>query len=90
MRQRATIFTMKQTDARITKLMSRLTVLERERVEILAEIKAQRSMQSEGTSAIKVSGNAGPTKRRVGYQGLSLRLSVGPEIGWTDSIYEDQ
>ena len=59
MRQRATIFTMKQTDARITKLMSRLTVLERERVEILAEIKAQRSMHSEGTSAIKVSGNAG-------------------------------
>jgi hypothetical protein len=59
MRQRATIFTMKQTDARITELMSRLTVLERERVEILAEINAVRSMQSEGTAAIKVSGKAG-------------------------------
>lgn len=50
---------MKQTDARITELMSRLTVLERERVEILAEINALRSMQSEGTAAIKVSGKAG-------------------------------
>jgi hypothetical protein len=59
MRQRATIFTMKQTDARITELMSRLTVLERERVEILAEINALRSMQSQGTAATKVSGNAG-------------------------------
>jgi hypothetical protein len=49
---------MKQTDARITELMSRLAVLERERVEILAEINALRSTQSEGTAAIKVSGKA--------------------------------
>ena len=59
MRRRATIFTMKQTDARITELMSRLAVLERERMEILAEINALRSIQSEGTAAIKVLGRAG-------------------------------
>jgi hypothetical protein len=44
---------MKQTNVRITELMSRLTVLERERVEILAEINALRSMQGEGTAAIE-------------------------------------
>jgi hypothetical protein len=33
MHRRATIFTMKQTDARITELLARLTALERERVE---------------------------------------------------------
>jgi hypothetical protein len=58
MRPRATISTMKQTDARITEV-SRLAVLECERMEILAEINALRSMQSEGTAAIKVSGKAG-------------------------------
>src|SRR6266705_5636668 len=65
MRRRATIFTMKQTDARITELMSQLTVLERERVEILAEINALRSMQKEGTAAIKVSGKAGDPIDRI-------------------------
>jgi hypothetical protein len=48
MHRRATIFTMKQTDARITELLARLTALERERVEIVAEINTLRSVQSEG------------------------------------------
>ena len=52
---------MKQTDARITELAARLAALERERVEIVAEIDTLRSVQSEGTAAIKVvlSGKAG-------------------------------
>jgi hypothetical protein len=45
---------MKQTDARITELMARLTALERERLEIVAEINTLRSVQSDGTAAIKV------------------------------------
>src|SRR5882724_6357879 len=61
MHRRATIFTMKQTDARITELLARLTALERERVEIVAEINTLRSVQSEGGAATKVvlSGKAG-------------------------------
>jgi hypothetical protein len=61
MHRRATIFTMKQTDARITELLARLTALERERVEIVAEINTLRSVQSEGSAATKVvlSGKAG-------------------------------
>jgi hypothetical protein len=52
---------MKQTDARITELLARLTALERERVEIVAEINTLRSVQSEGSAATKVvlSGKAG-------------------------------
>jgi hypothetical protein len=45
---------MKQTDARITKLVARLTELERERAEIVAEINTLRSVQSEGGAPIKV------------------------------------
>ena len=45
---------MKQTDPRITELVARLAELERERKEIVAEINALRSVQSEGTAAIKV------------------------------------
>ena len=61
MHRRATNFTMKQTDARITGLLARLTALERERVEIVAEINTLRSVQSEGSAATKVvlSGKAG-------------------------------
>ena len=47
-----TIFTMKQTDARITELMARLAELDRGRAEIVAEISTLRSVQSEGTAAI--------------------------------------
>lgn len=54
MHRRATIFTMNQTDARINELMSRLTALDRERVEILAEMNSLQSAESEGTAAIKV------------------------------------
>lgn len=58
---RTTVFAMKQTDARITELMARLTALERERADVVAEINTLRSMQSEETEPIKVvpSGNAG-------------------------------
>jgi hypothetical protein len=54
MRRRATIFTMKQTDARITELLARLTELERGRAEIVAEINTLRLVQREGTAATKV------------------------------------
>jgi hypothetical protein len=57
---------MKQTDARITELMARLTALERERADVVAEINTLRSMRSEETEPIKVvpSGHAGdPTDR---------------------------
>src|SRR5271165_6968287 len=40
-------------DARITELMARLTALERERAEILAEINTLRSRRSEEAAAIK-------------------------------------
>jgi hypothetical protein len=45
---------MKQTDARITELMARLTVLERERADVVAEINTLRSMRSEETEPINV------------------------------------
>jgi hypothetical protein len=45
---------MKQTDARITELMSRLTALERERAEIVAEISTLRSARSEEPAGAKV------------------------------------
>jgi superfamily II DNA or RNA helicase len=56
---------MSQTDARISELMARLTSLERERAEIVAEINALRPVQNERTAAVKVpSGRAGdPTDR---------------------------
>src|SRR5579863_3770298 len=44
---------MTQMDARITELMARLTALERERAEILAEINTLRSLRSEKAAAIK-------------------------------------
>lgn len=44
---------MTQMDARITELMARLTALEREREEILAEIDTLRSLRSEEAAAIK-------------------------------------
>jgi hypothetical protein len=44
---------MTQMDARITELMARLTALERERAEILAEINTLRSLRSEEAAAIK-------------------------------------
>jgi superfamily II DNA or RNA helicase len=43
---RKPIFTMTQMDARITELVARLTALERERAEVLAEINALRSARS--------------------------------------------
>ncbi|HEV7602436.1 MAG TPA: hypothetical protein VGO49_19535 [Bradyrhizobium sp.] len=48
-------------DARIAELVARLTGLERERADIVAEIDALRSARSEETAAIKVvsSGEAG-------------------------------
>jgi len=57
---------MKQTDARIAELMARLTALERERADVVAEINALRLIQSEETEPIKEvpSGSAGePTDR---------------------------
>ena len=57
---------MKQTEAKIIELMARLTALERERADVVAEINTLRSMQSEETETIKMvpSGNAGdPTDR---------------------------
>ena len=39
------IFSMTQMDARISELVARLTALERERAEILAEINALRSVR---------------------------------------------
>ena len=61
MHRRATIFTMKKTDAKIAELLARLTALERERVEIVAKINTLRSVQSEGSAATKavLSGKAG-------------------------------
>jgi superfamily II DNA or RNA helicase len=57
---------MKQTDARITELMARLTALERERADVVAEINTLRSMRSEETESIEVvpSGNAGDATDR--------------------------
>jgi hypothetical protein len=46
-------FTITQMDARITELVARLTALERERAEILAEINILRSVRSEEAAAIK-------------------------------------
>jgi catechol 2,3-dioxygenase-like lactoylglutathione lyase family enzyme len=60
------IFSMTQMDARISELVARLTVLERERAEIVAEIDALRSAHDAGTGAVKVvpSGRADdPTDR---------------------------
>ena len=57
---------MTQTDARVSELVARLTALERERAEIVAEINALRSAPDEGTAAAKgiPSGEAGfPTDR---------------------------
>ena len=45
---------MTQMDARIAKLLARLTALERERAEIVAEIDTLRSARSGKTAAIKV------------------------------------
>jgi superfamily II DNA or RNA helicase len=84
MRPRAIIFTMKQTGARITELMSRLTVLDRERVGILAEINALWSMQSEGTAAIKVSGKAGDSIDRNSTNEKKVALFRGPFRGRSD------
>ena len=51
--ERLPIFTMTQMDARITELVARLTALERERVDILAEINTLRSVRSEEAAVIK-------------------------------------
>ena len=45
---------MTRTNIRITKLMTRLTALERERAAIIAEIETLQSAPSEQTAAIKV------------------------------------
>lgn len=45
-------------DARITELVARLTALERERVEILAEINTLRSVRSEEAAVARNSGNS--------------------------------
>src|SRR5258708_1906211 len=45
---------MMRTNIRITELMTRLTALERERAEIIAEIETLQSAPSEQTAAIKV------------------------------------
>jgi superfamily II DNA or RNA helicase len=60
------IFSMTQMDARISELVARLTALERERAEIVAEIDALRSAHDARTAAVKVvpSGRADdPTDR---------------------------
>src|ERR1700730_15243305 len=60
------IFSMTQMDARISELVARLTVLERERAESVAEIDALRSAHEAGTGALKAvpSGRAdGPPSR---------------------------
>jgi len=57
---------MTQIDARITELVARLTALERERAEILAEINTLRSVRSEEAATIRAvpSAKAGdPTDR---------------------------
>jgi cell division protein FtsB len=46
-------FTITQMDARITDLVARLTALDRERAEIMAEINTLRSARNEETAAIK-------------------------------------
>ncbi|MET4071272.1 superfamily II DNA or RNA helicase [Bradyrhizobium sp. S3.2.6] len=64
--RRTTAFAMKQTNARITELRARLTAMERERADVVAEINTLQSMRSEETEPIKVvpSGHAGdPTDR---------------------------
>jgi UDP-N-acetylglucosamine enolpyruvyl transferase len=57
----ATVFAIKQTEARITELTARLIALEREGADVVAEINTLRSMRSEETEPIKVapSGRAG-------------------------------
>jgi hypothetical protein len=60
------IFSMTQMDARISELVARLTALERERSEIVAEINASRSVHDARTAAVKMvpSGRVGdPTDR---------------------------
>jgi hypothetical protein len=83
---------MKQTDARITELIARLTALERERADVVAEINTLRSMRSEETEPIKVvpPGHAGdPTDRNAPIEkklALFRRLFRGRSdvypIGW--------
>jgi hypothetical protein len=60
------IFSMTHTDGRISELMARLTALERERAEIVAEINALRSVQNERAAAVKVvpSGRADDSANR--------------------------
>ena len=64
--RRTTVFAMTQTDARIAELVARLTALERERADVVAEINTLRSMRSEETEPIQVvpSGNAGDSTDR--------------------------
>jgi superfamily II DNA or RNA helicase len=60
------IFAMTQMDARISELVARLTALERERAEIVAEINALRSVHDARAAAVRMvpSGRAGdPTDR---------------------------
>jgi hypothetical protein len=77
---------MKQTDAKIAGLMARLTALERERADVVAEINTLRSMQSEETEPIKVvlSGNAGDLTDRNSPIGKKLALFRGLFRGRSD------
>jgi hypothetical protein len=77
---------MTQMDARITELVARLTALERERAEILAEINTLRSVRSEEAAAIKAvpSAKAGdPIDRNSTIEkkiALFRRLSVAAQM----------
>jgi superfamily II DNA or RNA helicase len=77
------MFSMTQTDARISELVARLTALEREHAEIVAKISALRSAPTEGSAAVKVvpSGEVGvPTDRHSSIEqkiALFLRLFRG-------------
>ena len=77
--RRTTVFAMKQTDARITELMTRLTALERERADVVAEINTLRSMRSEETEPIRVvpSGNAGDPTDGIRQSRRSLPCFAG-------------
>jgi hypothetical protein len=65
---------MKQTDARITELLARLTALERERVEIVAEINTLRLVQSEGARLLRSSCREKPAIPSTGIRQSKRKL----------------
>jgi hypothetical protein len=65
---------MMRTNIRITELMTRLTALERERAEIIAEIETLQSAPSEQTAAIKVIPSEKPAISSIGIRQSKTRL----------------